>query len=252
MIRMVSIRYSHYCDKARWALEHADIPYREIPHLPIFAWRPALRAGGRRTVPSLIVDGAALPDSTDILRWIDRQGRAEPLFPSEHEAEVSALEEDFDLKLGPATRRIAYFHFLRSPATMAELFSTGGPRWELALARVLRRPIGQMIKTGLKIDPAGVSRSEAVVARTFAAVEARLADGRRYLVGDRFTAADLAFASLAAPVIFPDGYLRHVVRWETVPDELRRLAERYRATPSGRFVQRLYEERAARCKRAEK
>jgi glutathione S-transferase len=244
MVRLVSIRYSHYCDKARWALEHGRIPYREEPHLPLFAWRPALRAGKRRTVPSLIIAGAALPDSTDILRWVDRQHTAEPLFPPEHEAEISALEEEFDLKLGPATRRIVYSHLLRAPAAMAELFSMGAPRWELALARVLRPAMGRVIKVGLKIDDAGIARSQTVVDRTFASVEARLADGRRHLVGDRLTAADIAFATLAAPILLPPGYLRHVIAWESIPAELQRVVEKHRATPAGRFALRLYEERA--------
>lgn len=27
--RLLTIPISHYCEKARWALEHAGIPYRE-------------------------------------------------------------------------------------------------------------------------------------------------------------------------------------------------------------------------------
>ena len=29
--RLITIPISHYCEKARWALERAEIPYREEP-----------------------------------------------------------------------------------------------------------------------------------------------------------------------------------------------------------------------------
>ena len=40
----------------------------------------------------------------------------------------------------------------------------------------------------------------------FQMIEQRLQDGRRYLTGDRLGAADIAFAALTAPALFPEGY----------------------------------------------
>ena len=45
-----------------------------------------------------------------------------------------------------------------------------------------------------------------MIDRVFEDIAARLAGGRRYLVGDRFTAADLTLAALAAPALLPAGY----------------------------------------------
>src|SRR4051812_1964097 len=73
MIRLITIRFSHYCEKARWALDHSGIDYEERSHLPLFAWFPALAGGRKRTVPVLVGDGERLSDSTDILRWVDRR-----------------------------------------------------------------------------------------------------------------------------------------------------------------------------------
>ena len=56
------------------------------------------------------------------------------------------------------------------------------------------------------IGPETGAQAGAAVQRTFDAVAARLDDGRRYLCGDAFTAADLAFAALAAPALVPPEY----------------------------------------------
>src|SRR4051812_17793795 len=109
--RLVTISFSHYCEKGRWALDRAGIDYVEEAHLPLFAWLPALRAGRGRTVPCLTTDEGAINDSTDILRWCDRHGGAPPLFPA-GAAEVAELEERLDVRFGPHSRRIAYGHIL--------------------------------------------------------------------------------------------------------------------------------------------
>ena len=52
-----------------------------------------------------------------------------------------------------------------------------------------------------------VARADAgLVLAEFDFIAERLADGRRHLCGDRFTAADLTFACLAAAVVLPPEY----------------------------------------------
>ena len=34
-LRLITIPISHFCEKARWALELAGLPYREEPHLQV-------------------------------------------------------------------------------------------------------------------------------------------------------------------------------------------------------------------------
>ncbi len=76
MTTLITIPFSHYCEKARWALDWCGVPYVERACLPGLHLRHTRRIGGR-TVPALIRgDGSAHVDSTDILRWADARLRA--------------------------------------------------------------------------------------------------------------------------------------------------------------------------------
>lgn len=241
--RLVTIPYSHYCEKARWALERGGITYVEETHAPIFAWRGALGAGKRRTVPVLVADdGLVVDESTDILRWVDLHGRPpEPYFSADL-PEVETLVSMFDRRLGPATRRVGYFHVLRGDrAYVREVLATDVPAWEARGVRALGRLLPAAIRFGLKIDEAGVARSKAAIDEILATVNERLADGRRTLVGERFTAADLTFAALAAPLVMPSGYAKRFGGLSRLPPPLAVIREEVLATKAGAFALRIYE-----------
>jgi len=80
------------------------------------------------------------------------------------------------------------------------------------------------------------------IRQVFREVDVRLHDGRRTLVGDRFSAADLTFASLAAPALFPSGCRAVLPSLSDVPEAMRSEILRLRETAAGEFVLRLYRE----------
>ena len=247
--RLVTIRFSHYCEKARWALDRAGIAYREESHVPIFSWRASLGSGGKRTVPCLATSGGTVADSTDILRWADAHAAtAAPLFPPGTAGEeVAALEDEFDRRLGPATRRLAYFYLLQRPALVRRFLASAGQGLEARAATLLFPLLRAMMVRGLRLDAAGAERSRAALEEVFGRVEARLADGRRYLAGEHFSAADLTFAALAAPVLVPNAVSQDYPAPDEVPPGLAELIAHCRERPAGRFALRLYaQERPAR------
>ena len=73
VLRLVTIPISHYCEKARWALERAGIPYREERHVQGVHMLMAKRAGGGITVPVLVTPEGSLGESEDILHWVDER-----------------------------------------------------------------------------------------------------------------------------------------------------------------------------------
>jgi glutathione S-transferase len=78
--------------------------------------------------------------------------------------------------------------------------------------------------------------------QVFSAVSDRLGDGRKYLLGEMFSAADITFAALAAPVINPPEFSSLMPALEEAPQELATIINEFRLTPAGAFALRLYRE----------
>jgi glutathione S-transferase len=245
---LVTIHFSHYCEKARWALDRLGVPYREEGYLPVVHYLGTV-PHRKRTVPILVSRAGTFADSTDILRYLD--GLTPPgarLFPEDPAGrrEVEELEEAFDVGLGPHVRRWAYSLILPEHALGVQFFGHGrSPAVRLAL-RAAVPAIDVLLHKGLRIDPAGVERSIARVDEAFSLVERRLADGRRFLVGDRFSAADLTFASLATPAIMPPEVGHLYPPLGDLPPALASAIRAYRARPAGDFALRLYREERRR------
>lgn len=247
-LRLVTIRVSHYCEKARWALDRAGMRYVEEAHAPLFH-RAFTAARGGSSTPLLVTPHGTLTDSTDILRFADRAlDEAQRLFPEGALGdEAAALEERFDTKLGPATRALAYSILMPDREAFLEAVTRDVPRLEALGVKLLRRPIVAVMRRGLRLDDRSRTWAEGRVRELFDEIDARLADGRRYLCGERFTAADLTFAALADPVVCRDDdpFARH--RTSECPAALASLRRELRARPAGSLVARLFREDRGRA-----
>ena len=247
--RLVTIPISHYCEKARWALDRAGIAYREERHVQIVHRVASRRAGGGGTVPVLVAPVGVFSQSADILAYADRHtAAATRLYPEEPglQAEVVALERDFDADLGPEGRRWLYFHILSQRDLGTAYNCTGVPAWERRAFPVMLGAMSGYIRHLFAIGPETGAQAGAAVQRTFDAVAARLQDGRRYLCGDAFTAADLAFAALAAPAIVPPEYGTPLPAPDELPAEMAAGVRAFRAHPAGAFACRLFREERQR------
>lgn len=243
MHRLISISISHYCEKVRWAMDLAGEPYRESAHLPLLHWAYSVGAGAGRTVPVLQTeDGELLSDSTAILQWLDRRAPRLGLYGQtpEQRGEIEALEELFDEKLGPATRRWGYYHLLPNKAQTLAYAAQGVPRGEVLAMQAGFSLARRLMRRGMAINAAGAERSLQRAMATLAHVSELLRDGRPFLVGEQLSAADLTFAALASPLLQPAEHPLPFPPLAELPAAMRADVEAARATPAGAFGLRLY------------
>jgi glutathione S-transferase len=250
---LLTIPISHYCEKARWALERVGVPYREQPHVQAIHRIAALRAGGGLTVPVFVCAEGVLADSGEILVWADQRAPAgRELYPSDLEqaAEVRGLEADFNAGLGPHGRCWLYQQ-LRPRRDLAISYGcTGVPLWERTTLKLAYPLMIAIVAHVLDVTLATAADAEVQVRLTFDEVGKRLADGRPYLCGDRFTAADLTFSALAAPMLMPSNYGVDLPQTSELPPYTAEVVRELRAHPAGAhalamFAQERYRQGAA-------
>lgn len=235
---LVTIPISHYCEKARWALDRADLPFEERPHVQGVHQLAARRAGGGTTVPVLICEDGVLAESADIVAYADRRAPAARRFgPGD-----AALEGELDEELGP-DGRLWMYHALRGRNDIAVDYITPTvPAWERHAFRLAYPVFAWFIDRHLGVTPEAAAQAERRIDAALDRVAERLADGRPYLCGERFSATDLTFAALCAPLLVPPRYGVPLPQPDELPEAMAARVAGWREHPAGAFALRLFEQ----------
>lgn len=242
--RLITIGISHYCEKVRWALDWLNIDYVEESHAPPFHRIYTRRYGGT-TVPILVTKDGIFTESTDILDYLNSIAFGDrKLYPDDPRLreEVSEFEELFDTKLAVATRCWGYFQALKNPLIIPIVWGKQAPLLEKIGCAIAFPYTVNLVRKKYKISPEEATNSLQIIREIFESIERRLQTGREYLVGDSFSAADLTFASLAAPVLRPDRHPFYSSKIEGIDRQVAEVIKELRETIAGSFVLRLYRE----------
>jgi glutathione S-transferase len=241
-MKLITIPLSHFCEKARWGLDRARLPYVEKGYAPV-AHMFAVLPLGSRTAPVLIHDGRIVRGSSAILDLCDARGHAPvPLYPEDlaPRREVEKLVARYDVELGPATRLWLYSWAVDDHDELLRYTSVGlSPGQQRRLRRMLP-VVARTLRMVFNIGPETHKRCAHRADEELALVSDRLSDGRHYLVGERFTAADLTFAALAAPILMPPAFGGGAITPPAEPPALAPEVARWRETPAGRHGMALY------------
>jgi len=235
------IAISHFSEKVRWALDHKSVEHeRRAPppglHMPIACW---LTRGRSITFPVLELDGERIGDSTAIIVALERRFPEPPLYPHDPQERRRAveLEDWFDRELAPYIRRLAFYELRRDPELLGEVAASAAPAMAAGLGRVLV-PYSRLFM-GTRYRAGDAPRAEHAREKVLAALdrlEAELGE-RDYLVGNRFTVADLTAAALFYPLVRPPQAPSAVTR---MPASYERFRDPLRERPGYRWVQEIF------------
>jgi glutathione S-transferase len=239
VLRQVPV--SIFCEKGRWALDYKGIDYeRKDFHSGLHPL--LLRLTGRgSTVPALDLDGRKIGDTTAIVAALEEARPEPPLYPADaaERSEALELEDFFDEQCGHEIRRVSIDQLFADRQVAYDTFVHDSPapiRLQFPLVFPLAR---RMTRSRYGIDAESVETARVKVMAAFDRLESQLGGGD-YMVGGRFSVADLTAAALFAHLVLPPEYPYRMWDPAKVPRPLRDLHESLAARPGGQWVLEMY------------
>jgi glutathione S-transferase len=239
-IELFQFPFSHYNEKARWALDWKGIAHRRIdllpgPHAPRIA-----RLTGKTTVPVLRIGERVIAGSAEIIDELERLQPEPALYPADsaQRERALALERHFDDEVGPRVRRALFTVLLREPAYLVRVFA--GRRSApvrigyRALFPITKQVVGRSMSV---FDRAAVDDAFAGTERALDLV-AKQVGASGYLVGDRFGVADLTAASMLALLVRPEH--PDMARPTPMPESLHEFLARWADHPAAHWALEQY------------
>lgn len=224
--RLFVLAPSHFCERARWALDQTGVAYTEERwaagiHVPL-----ARRIARRTTLPILDTGDEVIQGSDRILDWTRLPGAD------------AALEKRFETRIGPLVRRFLYSATLFYPRSdVPGILFDGVPAWQARLGRLAWPATRKAMITGLNARPVLVPELGHELEDELDWFDHHLA-GRHHLAGDQLGRADITAASLLAPLARPAAC--PLYRKAELPVTAEDRLMRWSARPSLQWVERTY------------
>lgn len=215
MLSLYQFPISHFCEKARWALDYKNLEHTNINLLPgIHAYKVKKLAGSSQ-VPVLKHNDTIVQGSANIIDYLDGTFTHNRLTPDDRELKQKASEwEHFaDNKIGPQVRLVVYHILLDYPEIVIPMFTQDGPFYGPLLIRKMFPKMQYKMREYMNIDANNAAKANNELLKVVDDLANHYAD-HEFMVGDSFTRADLTAAALLAPVAMPSKY---GISW---PDEI--------------------------------
>jgi len=231
--------FSHFNEKARWALDYKRIAHvrRSLlpgPHLP-----KVMAMTGQTSVPVLIMNRETILDSTRIIGRLEHTNPAPALYPADPEQRGRALdlEEFFDEQLGPYDRQWFFDLTLDDPDYLVLGFCCEASEKERSEYRAGFPALAQLFRQRLRINPPEVEVARKMTMAALDRIESELQPSG-YLVGNQFSVADLTAAALLAPLVDPPEFPYRIS--VPAPKGVIEARESIAARPAIRYVREMY------------
>lgn len=189
-MKLLLFPHSHFCEKARWALDYKQIAYEPVAVFPGLHRRTIRRIAPGSSLPVLVTGARAIQGSDAIIDYLEECVPTRALTPAEPSARDACLELErrMDAQLGVPVRQILYASLLDHPAFIRRCFTHTMPWWKRAAYPLVARPLRGAIYAGYVISPAAADAARLAFDDTMTTLAARIgADD--YLIANTFTRA---------------------------------------------------------------
>jgi len=204
---------SHYCEKARWSLDYKGVAYRRQTLLPGLHIRQLPSRLPDSTVPVLETKDVLIQGSDQIINYLEQAYPDRPLTPTEPDLQQQSLEwEQFAATRIADPLRCFYYHYLLdAPKTLLPLFCANGPWYGPLVMKLGFRQLARRMRAAYQINQRTAQLAMRVVDKAIKKLESHLTD-KPFLVGERFTRADLSVCALISPLVLPErGFIKSSV-----------------------------------------
>jgi glutathione S-transferase len=176
--RLITMYGSPWSERVRWAFAFKRLPYEKQNYEPGVDEAAVKKLTGQAMVPVLITGDKVIPDSSAILDWLEETKPEPALLPksAKERAMVTLWEEVALNALGPHGRTLITGRLLRIDAPEAQ-------------------KSGKYFAEKYGYSEFAEAQSRLTVTRILTSLRDTLS-GREYLVGDRFTRADITVAAM--------------------------------------------------------
>src|SRR5688572_9088132 len=204
MFELYDFRFSHYSEKARWALDFKGVPYTPRHLLPGFHLRTTRKLAPRSSVPILKADDAVIQGSTQIIDYLEQTFPDRSLTPPDPQDANSALQWEayLDEEIGVTLRLWFYQHALPDRERALRFLCADAPWLQRSLFALSFAAIRPKMTALMNISAENASEAERRFMLAFERLDEALERGP-FLVGNRFSRADLSACALLWPLCRP-------------------------------------------------
>ena len=239
---------SHFCEKARWLLDHKELEYVAHNLIPGVHRAFAQLKTGQNRLPILRDQDRWIADSTEIALYLDEVYPEHSLLRADLQQRELALEINQQAtELGMHVRRWGLAHTLSQSEESLDILI--GEKGYLRQFEKYSKPIIKaLLSKGYQLNADKVAESKQRMDALIELLNQRLIENHgRYFVGERLGLADIAVCSMLAPLLEIPGTPWEKEHGEVLSEEFKKYKETLTELPIGQYVLRIYQtERNAR------
>lgn len=238
---------SHFCEKARWLLDHKELEYVAQNLTPGVHRAFAQLKTGQNYLPILKDQHLWLANSTQIALYLDEQYPEHPLLSHQPSLRKNILDiNEMANELGQHVRIWGLAQVLASEHAMDILIGEKG--YLRRFAKYSKPLMKSVLFKGYQLDEHHIVQAKSSMDVLVDALnQIYIKNAGAYLVGQRFSLADIAVCSMLAPILEITGTPWDKEGSEAISEAAQEYKNQLLNMPLGQYVVQMYmQERHAR------